>query len=198
MTNGSTSRWLEGCPVNQAELLERLSAILEGLEIPYFVTGSVATIAYGEPRFTNDIDIVVQMFTHQIPAFCAAFPSDDFYLSPEAIIEATATHGEFNILHPTSGLKIDVMVAEDSDFNHSRFSRVKRLRIAPSREVSFASPEDVIIKKLVFYRDGGSDKHLRDIRGVLAVMEETIDRSYIDRWVAKLGLAEVWSAVLDD
>ena len=184
--------------MNQAELLECLANTLEKLGIPYLVTGSVATIAYGEPRFTNDIDIVVKMFSHQVPALCAAFPSADFYVSPEAIVEAIARHSQFNILHPTSGLKIDVMVAEDSDFKHSRFSRVKRLRIAPNREVSFASPEDVIIKKLVFYRDGGSDKHLRDIRGVLAVMDEQIDRSYIDRWVSRLGLTEEWSAVLTD
>lgn len=198
MTREWPSRWLGGSPVNQAELLERLANTLEELRIPYLVTGSVATIAYGEPRFTNDIDIVVKLLPQQVDAFCSAFPSGEFYVSPEAVIDAIARHSQFNILYPKAGLKIDVMVAEDSDFNYSRFSRAKRLRVAPDREVSFASPEDVIIKKLAFYQDGGSEKHLRDIRGVLAVMDEKIDRSYIDRWVAKLGLAEVWSAVLAD
>jgi len=184
--------------VNQAKLLERLANTLEELGIPYLVTGSVATIAYGEPRFTNDIDVVVKMFSHQVPAFCAAFPADDFYISPDAVEEAIDRNSQFNILHPTSGLKIDVMVAEDTEFNHSRFSRAKSLKIAPSREVSFASPEDVIIKKLVFFHDGGSDKHLRDIRGVLAVLGDDIDREYIERWVNVFGLLQEWSAVVAD
>lgn len=198
MTRGWPSRWLEGSPVNQAELLELLANTLEELRIPYLVTGSVATIAYGEPRFTNDIGVVVKMFSHQVPALCAAFPTDDFYISSDAVEDAIDRHSQFNILHPTSGLKIDVMVAEDTDFNHSRFSRAKILRVAPDREVSFASPEDVIIKKLAFFHDGGSDKHLRDIRGVLAVMGDDIDREYIERWANVFGLLQEWSAVLAD
>jgi len=183
--------------VNQAELLEELAGILEELRIPYFVTGSVATIAYGEPRFTNDIDIVVQLFPIQIDPLCQAFSSDDFYISIEAVVDAVTRRGQFNILHPSSGLKIDVMVADDSDFNQSRFTRTRQLQISPHRKAEFASPEDVIIKKLAFYREGGSDKHIRDIRGVLAVLGENIERSYIESWVTKLGLSREWSIVLD-
>jgi hypothetical protein len=64
--------------------------------------------------------------------------------------------------------------------------------------VTFASPEDVIIKKLVFFQEGGSEKHLRDIRGVLAVMGDGIDRDYIDKWISALGLTAEWSAVLGE
>lgn len=181
--------------MNQAELLGKLSQVLEDLGIQYLITGSVATIAYGEPRFTNDIDVVVRLFPFQVDGFCAAFPASDFYLSPETVREAVERRSQFNIIHPTSGLKIDVMVADTSDFNESRFARGRRLQVAPETEVDFASPEDVIIKKLTFYREGGSDKHLRDIRGVLAVMGDEIDRSYIDQWVLKLGLTAEWSIV---
>ncbi len=182
--------------MDPSRLLDRLSATLEELRIPYLITGSMATIAYGEPRFTNDIDVVVRLFPGQVNALCSAFPTDEFYVSPEAVADAVARHGQFNILHPTSGLKIDVMVADSSEFNDSRFARAKRLQVTPDRTVNFSSPEDVIIKKLVFYRDGGSDKHLRDIRGVLAVMGEDIDRSYIERWVADFGLEREWASVI--
>jgi len=182
--------------VDPSELLDRLSTRLEDLNLPYLITGSMATIAYGEPRLTNDIDVVIRMLPGQVAAFCSAFPSEEFYVSAETVADAVAGHGQFNILHPTSGLKIDVMIADSSDFNESRFARAQRLQVAPDRMVSFASPEDVIIKKLVFYQDGGSDKHLRDIRGVLAVMDDEIDRSYIDRWVTALGLTDEWSLVL--
>ena len=181
--------------MDPSELLERLAQTLEGLRIPYLITESMATIAYGEPRFTNDIDVVVRLASHHIDSLCTAFPPEQFYIGREAVADAVANHSQFNILHPASGLKIDIMVADDSEFNEDRFSRARPLRVAAGRDVTFASPEDVIIKKLVYFREGGSDKHLRDIRGVLKVMGGEIDRAYIERWVRKLGLAREWSAV---
>ena len=153
----------------------------------------MATIAYGEPRFTNDIDVVIRLFEHQVDGLCEAFPPDEFYVSRASVREALEHNTQFNILHPGSGLKIDVMVADDSDFNHSRFKRARPLRTTPATTVSFASPEDVIIKKLEFFTEGGSDKHLRDITGVLAVMGNQIDRKYIERWARKLGLTDPWN-----
>ena len=179
--------------MDPSELLERLAGTLTDLGIPYLVTGSMATIAYGEPRFTNDIDVVIRLFEHQVAGLCDAFPSEEFYISHDAVREALQHHSQFNILHPGSGLKIDVMVADDSDFNHSRFERARPLRTTPATKVSFASPEDVIIKKLEFFKEGGSDKHLRDITGVLAVMGDRIDREYIERWARKLGLTDPWN-----
>jgi hypothetical protein len=87
------------------------------------------------------------------------------------------------------------MVADDSDFNHSRFERARPLPTSPATTVNFASPEDVIIKKLEFFKEGGSDKHLRDIAGVLAVTGDQIDRRYIERWVRRLGLTDTWDLV---
>lgn len=182
--------------MDPSELLNRLSHTLKELHIPYLVTGSMATIAYGEPRFTNDIDVVIRMVGAQVDPFCAAFPFDEFYVSPDAVRDAVWRNGQFNILHPSTGLKIDVMVADSSDFNDSRFSRARRLHVAQNHAVAFASPEDVIIKKLEFFQEGGSEKHLSDIRGVLAVMGDEIDHSYINQWATKLGLTREWSIVL--
>jgi hypothetical protein len=184
--------------MDPSELLERLARTLEALRIPYLITGSMATIAYGEPRFTNDIDVVVRLASHQVDELCRAFPAEEFYISREAVADAVAHRAQFNVLHPTSGLKIDVIVADDSEFNQARFSRARSLRIAAGRDVTFASPEDVIIKKLVFNREGGSEKHLRDISGVLKIMGDEIDRAYIERWVQRLGLTREWSSVTQD
>jgi hypothetical protein len=182
--------------MDPSELLNRLSQTLEELHIPYLVTGSMATIAYGEPRFTNDIDVVIRMAGAQVAKFCTSFPDDEFYISPEAVMDAVSRNTQFNILHPSTGLKVDVMVADQSDFNDSRFSRARRLQVAQDRKVTFASPEDVIIKKLAFFQEGGSEKHVSDIRGVLTVMGEQLDRAYIEIWVARLGLMREWSIVL--
>jgi hypothetical protein len=103
----------------------------------------------------------------------------------------------FNIIQPRSGLKVAVIVAPESEFNQARFTRARRVRLGDDWTAWLASPEDAIIKKLEFYREGGSDKHLRDIAGVLRTSGEAIDRAYIEGWANTLGLTDIWHAVLD-
>lgn len=178
-----------------SDLLKHLGATLDRLRIPYLVTGSMASIAYGEPRFTNDIDVVVVLSAAQVPAFCAAFPAPDYFCSSEAAAQAVRDHFQFNILHPASGLKVDVIVASDSDFDRSRLSRGVRLPAGSDFETTFAAPEDVILKKLEYFREGGSEKHLRDIVGILKVQAERIDRAYLADWIARLGLEAEWALI---
>jgi hypothetical protein len=88
------------------------------------------------------------------------------------------------------------MIATDSPFDRSRMSRAVRLPVAPDFMAWFASPEDVILKKLEFYRDGGSDKHIRDILGVLKIQGDRVDRAYIADWAKRLNLTTEWELVL--
>jgi hypothetical protein len=175
------------------DLLRMVTSTLEQLHVPYLVTGSVATIAYGEPRFTNDIDLVVKLSPHQVQELCDAFPDDEFYLSTEAVLDAVQRFSQFNILHPNSGLKVGVMVADESAFNASRFGRSRSLPIDAGSSADFASPEDVILKKLEYYREGGSEKHLRDIAGVLKAQGSDLDYQYLEIWALRLGLSRLWN-----
>jgi len=178
------------------ELLEKIITVLEHLRIPYLVTGSVAAMAYGEPRLTNDIDIVAAIPENQIPALTAAFPSAEFYISDAMILEAIRHQSQFNIIHPASGLKVDIMIRKDTPFDASRFRRLRRIHPAETYEANFAAPEDVIIKKMEYYKAGGSDKHLRDITGILKISGADIDQKYIAEWVQRLNLTEIWDAIL--
>lgn len=183
--------------MEQDELLQRTVETLERLNLTYLVTGSMATILYGEPRFTNDIDIVVQLSAKRIGDFVQAFPSDEFYLDDERIRQAVESRGQFNVLHPASGLKIDVIIPEMDEFDRSRFTRARRVRPANDYEATFASAEDVIVKKLQFHAEGGSDKHLRDIASVLRISGADLDRDYVTEWADRLGLREIWDLILD-
>lgn len=102
---------------------------------------------------------------------------------------------QFNIIHPASGLKIDVIIKKDTPFDESRFKRVRRIYPAESYQANFASPEDVIVKKMQFYKEGGSEKHLRDITGILKISGDIVDRGYIIEWARLLNLIEIWDAV---
>lgn len=179
-----------------SELLHHLTSELDRLNIPYLITGSMATIAYGEPRLTNDIDVVVDLRLEQVEDFCRAFPAPEFYCSPAAVRSAVLRRFQFNVLHPSSGLRIDVMIPEPSEFNRSRLSRAARLRTTADTTAWFASPEDAILKKLEYYRLGGSDKHLRDIAGVLKIRRDRLDYAYLAQWAQKLGVSDLWQQLL--
>lgn len=183
--------------MEQSQLLRYVVDRLERLKLPYLVTGSIAAAFFGEPRFTNDIDVVVRLPMRHVAALCAAFPSTDFYVSVEAARQAVRTHGQFNIIHPASGLKVDVMIPDNSSFNESRFARSTRVTPEVGYEAVFASPEDVIIKKMEYYREGGSDKHLRDVAGILKISGERMDLDYIVDWAMRLDLTEVWRVIKD-
>ena len=183
--------------MEQSELLRKLATELERLGIEYLVTGSIATIIFGEPRFTNDIDVIVELPLAQADAFCSAFPSPEFYCSKDAALQAIRDHFQFNILHPGSGLKIDVIVPADTEFNRSRFSRRLRVSGGMDFEIWLSSPEDVIVKKMEFYKEGQSEKHIRDILGVLIMRGDKVDRDYIELWADRMNLSDIWRAILE-
>ena len=177
------------------ELLKKVVVVFEQLKIPYLVTGSVAAMAYGEPRLTNDIDIVAEISDRHITDLIKAFPAGEFYISEQMIRQAIQHLGQFNIIHPVSGLKVDVIIRKNTPFDDSRFQRIKRIHPAESYQANFAAPEEVIIKKMEFYRMGGSEKHLRDITGILKISGPEIDLSYISAWAQRLDLIDIWEAV---
>ena len=181
--------------MEQSELLGYLVRCLEKLNIPYFITGAVASIAYGEPRLTNDIDVVAEINNGHIARLEVCFPEEEFYLDPDAIREAIKRRRQFNIIHPASGLKIDVMIFKGDAFDKSRFARIKRMRPLEDTEANFSSPEDVIIKKMEYYKEGASEKHIRDIMGIIKISGEMVDFQYILLWAKRLHCEEIWQAI---
>ena len=181
--------------MEQHELLLYAVRCFEKLKIPYLITGAVASIAYGEPRFTNDIDIVADIKLAHIEAFKSCFPEDEFYLEADSIKKAIDRRHQFNIIHPSSGLKVDVFISKRDGFDQSRFKRIKKLRVSEKDLANFAAPEDIIIKKLEYFKKGGSERHLRDIASMLKISADIIDRTYISSWAEKFGVMEIWEAI---
>ena len=182
--------------MEQAELLRRVIDVLEDQGVTYLLVGSLASGVYGEPRLTADVDVVVDLRPDQASKLCAVFPSPEYYVSEKAAQEAVATRGQFNVIHPASGNKIDFIIARRDAWGRSQISRRRREQILPGRSGYTAAPEDVIVGKLWYYHEGGSEKHLRDIAGMLQVSGDEIDTGYVDHWALQLGLTEEWQAVL--
>lgn len=182
--------------VEQTDILRHAVDVFERLGIPYMVVGSVASIAYGESRFTQDIDIVAALTEQHILGFLTAFPTDEYYLSEAAIRDGVRRGIPFNIIHPASGHKIDVMLPRRDAWGAARMSRRRPVRLLPDRDVMAAAPEDVIIGKLWYFSEGGGDRHLRDIAGILRVTGDGVDRAEVARWARELGYLEIWRQVV--
>jgi hypothetical protein len=158
------------------------------------VVGSIGAMIYGEPRLTRDLDVVLVLKPHDLETFRAAFSEAEFYLPPVVILsQEFQQHGQFNLIDLASSLKIDCMLRKPSPHGMAEFARRIRQAFLPDLQVWVAAPEDIIIKKLQFYREGRSDKHLGDIRGIL--VHTKVDRDYIERWTKDLGLSTFWEQV---
>ena len=165
--------------------------------VRYLVTGSVAAIFYGEPRLTHDVDFVVFLGSPDAARLARAFPASEFYLPPAAAIEqeiSRAQSGHFNLIHLDTGFKADFYLTGKDELNAWAF-RLKRAVQFETETVMLAPPEYVILRKLEYFRDGGSEKHLRDIRSMLAVSGDQIDRAALDHWLEERGLREQWRLV---
>ena len=177
-----------------AEGLKATLHCLENSRIDYMVVGSIATAVYGEPRLTRDLDVVVQVKDQAAKIFLEYFPTSEFYVPPEVVLVQEFSHrGQFNLLHMNSGLKIDVVVQKPTAHGVAEFERRRQVEMLPNVKAWIASPEDLIIAKLRYYREGESEKHLRDIRGILA--QTPVDHSYLSGWTQSLHLTEQWQKV---
>ncbi len=180
----------------QADVLRYTIGVLERLQIPYLVCGSFASGSFGEPRLTLDIDIVVQLSRESVIELCSAFPDPEFYVSLAAAQDSLRSRKQFNVIHPETGNKIDFMIAGRDEWSRGQLERRRLMSLLPDLQGYTSSPEDIIISKMRYYNEGGSDKHIRDCGGVLMVQGESIDREYIVYWCQHFGLLGIWQAIL--
>ena len=137
--------------------------------MPYCLVGGMAAIAYGRPRLTLDADLVLALLPSRIAQLAKIFPAEEFYLPPEEVLIAETRHdsrGHFNIIHLTSGMKADCYLPGRNPLAHWELKNRRRLT-TDFGEAWFAPPESVIVNKLIFFKEGGSEKHLEDIRSML-------------------------------
>lgn len=176
--------------------IELFVSRLEAVGAPYMVTGSVASMIYGEPRLTLDVDLVVQLEVERAEELLAAFPESEFYRPPLEVVRLECSRdarGHFNLIHHETGMKADVYPAARDDLHHWGLANRRRVAFGPA-ELWLAPPEYVIVRKLEFWREGGSEKHLRDVRGMLAA-GLALDRSVLDVALRRRGLEGAWRSL---
>ena len=176
------------------ELLLQIVKILNKLGIPYIITGGFAVAVLAKPRFTADIDIIVKIGAKNIPTLARELLAvdKDVYVSQEAMRDAIQNNGEFNFIHPETGLKVDFWLKR-YPFEEFKRSIVKKI---DGRKVNFISPEDLILSKLIWYNEGQGEKQIEDIRSILKIAKP--DLNYIKAWAAKTSTAEILEEIIKE
>ncbi len=184
--------------MSQNELVAAVMPVVrlfEQLGVAYYIGGSVASSAYGLPRTTLDVDIVAALRASHADAFCESL-QDAYYVSLPAVRSAIEREASFNAIHLASMFKVDLFVCKRRPFDESVLTRLRRGTVGPDDdqlEVMLASPEDLVLSKLQWYRLGDevSERQWLDVLGVMKVQHAALERPYLERWAGELGVADL-------
>ena len=176
-------------------VLARLVRAFNELGIRYVVGGSFASSLYGIPRATQDVDLVAEMELSHGEALAGSLASE-FYVDAGMIADAIRRRASFNVIHLATMFKADIFVARHDAWSREEFSRANTQELDTSEgalHVRFASAEDTVLHKLVWYRLGNevSDRQWSDALAVLKVQAASLDREYLDRWAHQLGVYDL-------
>lgn len=183
------------------EVVLKVVKVFEKLGIAYHIGGSFASSAFGIARATLDIDIVADIKLEQASSI-EEYLKEEFYVDAEMVREAINSQSSFNLIHLETTFKVDVFVLKNQPFDRQAFlRRVKRpVSEDGSLEFFFAAPEDIIIKKLEWYKAGGetSERQWVDILGVMKVQGEQLDMDYLKQWAEKLDVSNLLEKAFND
>ena len=167
---------------------------LNKLAVRYMVTGAVAIVIYGEPRLTHDIDVVVDLNPEDAEKLVQAFPSEEFYCPPIEVIKLEIhrpLRGHLNLIHYETGFKADIYALGQDELHHWAITKRKSFEME-GEPIWLAPPEYVILRKLEYYREGGSEKHLTDIANMLEISSEDINFEQLQNKIKDYGLQKEW------
>ena len=187
--------------IDYAEFICLVISALEAADVEYLIGGAVAAWAWGEPRATMDLDLVVNIPLESIGKLSKELEKRDMLVPEEIILENIMEDRAdlpINAIHMYSGFKADLYpLREGDELRISAFKRRQKVDLGEALgEVYLHSPEDLIIYKLWYYSLSQQTKHIRDITSIVMTLDDQLDFSYIDDWVTKMGLGSLWTELL--
>lgn len=176
-----------------AAFLQKVVEILDEAGIQYMLTGSLAAAYYAVPRATQDIDLVLETESEGVVRLVGGLLAEGWYVDKDAALEAQRSRGQFNTIDPDSGWKADFLVRKERPYSLEEFGRRQRISIL-GVDVAVASVEDVLISKLEWALLGDSALQRRDVVQLLERSWTRLDHTYLQKWIAQLGLEPEWDA----
>jgi hypothetical protein len=187
--------------MTQIDVLLRVAGVLDEMQIPYLVVGSVASSMHGFSRSTADVDIVADLRPENVAPLFAAL-KDEYYVDDQAMRRAISLRRMFNLIHLDTMFKVDIYIPKNDEFSRQQFQSARRETLLPGEAGSayIAAPEDTVLAKLQWHRRGGevSERQLTDVLGVLKVQRERLDLEYLREWAARLEVSDLLERLLGE
>jgi hypothetical protein len=180
----------------QTEFFQKLIRLIEDANIPYAVCGSLSSGLYGQPRATNDADIIIAPAQDQLDNLLKTLETS-CYVSSKAAFEAMKMHSMFNIIDNEFGWKADLIFRKNGLYEKAEFDRRIRAKLM-GIEVWVLSPEDVILSKLTWAKDSGSELQFRDVFGIMKLQWGKLDWDYLRHWAKELNVEKNLESVKEE
>ncbi|MBN2409868.1 MAG: hypothetical protein JXE07_09035 [Candidatus Aminicenantes bacterium] len=187
-------------PASLRTALSSVIEVLENMKIPYYLGGSMASSAMGLPRTTLDVDIIADVQAFQAGRLADALQGS-FYIDQDQIAAAIRRRSSFNIIHSETSLKVDIFIPKEREYDRTAMDRRRRESLSGEEDTIscyLASPEDIILSKLEWYKSGGlvSGRQWQDVQGVMKVQGRELDQTYLRKWALKLSISELLEKAL--
>jgi hypothetical protein len=175
--------------VSPLDVALAVARALDHIQVGYFLGGSMASSFQGQPRLTNDLDFVVLLRVADVARLKAAL-GPDFEVDEQALEDAARRKSSWNIFHLPTVTRVDLFVVKDGEYDAEEFLRRRPWEVAPGQRLVLKSPEDSVLRKLLWFREGGesSSQQFRDVVEVLRVQGAALDAAYLRRWARTLGI----------
>ncbi|MBN1836035.1 MAG: hypothetical protein JW820_09310 [Spirochaetales bacterium] len=177
------------------DFLGELTGLLEEAGIPYMLTGSIASTFYGRPRATQDVDLVVDPNAQSLTRFVRSATARAYYIDDQDAREALERRSMFNLIDTDSGYKLDLILRKERPYSVEEFARRRPTTISGVRAY-VVSPEDAILSKLEWAREGGSERQFLDALGIAVIQRRDLDLRYLRRWAGELNVSDVLERLL--
>ena len=181
-------------PPGVEAFLGHLARALENSDVDYAVVGSVASSFHGEPRGTQDVDIVARILRYDVAKLAIQFPEEDFYFDRDMVYDSLKSRQPFNIIDIHTMWKADIILPSEP-YAGEQLARRQRVEIS-GVPIYIATAEDTVISKMRWSKLAESERQLRDVAGIVRVRGDALDRSLIAALVARFGLEAEWARVL--
>jgi hypothetical protein len=179
--------------IGDLDVLRIVSERLDAARIPYMLTGSYALAFYTTPRMTRDLDLVVSLDKDDTDAIVKIFEAD-FYVDADDVRTAVLSQRQFNLMHLKSGIKVDLIIRKSQEYRQVEFARRREATLAGVK-TWIVTREDLILSKLVWSENSGSELQQRDVR---SLMDDSVDRVYVEQWAKRLGVDALLKRIDDE